>query len=298
MKRCVYDGEHILLEYDGTNALVARYTHGPGIDNPLMVRRGGGHWFFHTDGTNSVRLMTDAGGNVVQGMDYNAFGQIVLEAGAPASPFAFTGREFDPETGLYFYRARYYDPDAGRFVSEDPINIAGSYANLYTYVFNNPVNFSDPAGLWGISSLAGGIVGGIWGAVTGGITGGLRGAVSGAIGGAISGALIGSGLHPAIAGAVGGAANSFANQLLAGNNPFKPKNIFKTVVGAGVGAGFGAIGSAFSNSAAAQIVVGIGAGGASGAGKTIIDAVTGAGGAVERLGKKRAEQIMDAIKTK
>ena len=58
----------------------------------------------------------------------------------------FTGREYDSETGLYFYRARYYDPKIGRFISEDPIGFQGGDLNLYAYVRNNPVNRTDPYG--------------------------------------------------------------------------------------------------------------------------------------------------------
>ena len=59
----------------------------------------------------------------------------------------FTGREYDSETGLYFYRARYYDPAIGRFISEDPIGFSGGDLNLYAYVRNNPVKYKDPLGL-------------------------------------------------------------------------------------------------------------------------------------------------------
>ena len=58
----------------------------------------------------------------------------------------FTGREYDSETGLYFYRARYYDPAIGRFISEDPIGFEGGDLNLYAYVRNNPVIYKDPHG--------------------------------------------------------------------------------------------------------------------------------------------------------
>jgi RHS repeat-associated protein len=63
-------------------------------------------------------------------------------------PIGFsTGREWDKETGLYYYRARYYDPMEGRFVSKDPISFAGGDVNLYGYVLNNPINYVDPKGL-------------------------------------------------------------------------------------------------------------------------------------------------------
>ncbi len=76
-------------------------------------------------------------------MTYDSFGD------APASPrtrYTFTGRERDEFTGLYYYRARWYDAMIGRFISEDPIGFAGGDVNLYGYVKNNPVNFVDPNG--------------------------------------------------------------------------------------------------------------------------------------------------------
>jgi RHS repeat-associated protein len=63
-------------------------------------------------------------------------------------PFTFTGTEYDAETGLYYYRARYYDASTGRFISKDPIGFAGGDTNLYRYVGNNPINWIDPMGLW------------------------------------------------------------------------------------------------------------------------------------------------------
>jgi RHS repeat-associated protein len=65
------------------------------------------------------------------------------------APYAFTGREWEPESGLYYYRARYYDPKIGRFISEDPYRWLAD-ANLYVYVRNNPVNRTDPTGLFDI----------------------------------------------------------------------------------------------------------------------------------------------------
>ncbi len=75
---------------------------------------------------------------------YDAYGNLL--AGGTTSGYAFTGREWDPETGLYYYRARYYDPRLGRFVSEDPIRLSGGL-NFFAYVSNNPILRTDPLGL-------------------------------------------------------------------------------------------------------------------------------------------------------
>jgi len=74
--------------------------------------------------------------------------------------FTYTGREWDKETGLYYYRARYYDPMEGRFISKDPILFAGGDVNLYGYVQNNAINYYDPSGLAAAGRMLGGQVGG------------------------------------------------------------------------------------------------------------------------------------------
>jgi RHS repeat-associated protein len=76
---------------------------------------------------------------------YTAFGENTFTS-ALGQPFGFTGREYDFETGLYYYRARYYEPKFGRFISEDPIRFDGGM-NFYAYVANNPTTFIDPYGL-------------------------------------------------------------------------------------------------------------------------------------------------------
>jgi len=82
---------------------------------------------------------------MVQTYGYDAFGNVVV-TGTISQPFAFTGREYDAETSMYFYRARYYDPAVGRFVTKDPIGFAGG-VNLYNYVGNAPITWVDPLGL-------------------------------------------------------------------------------------------------------------------------------------------------------
>ncbi len=146
LTRYVYNGEDILLEFDGTDNLVARYSHGALRDQPLAMSRGGQSFYFHADHQGSIRKVTNATGEVVNSYDYDSFGRFENRTEGVANPFTYTGREFDPESGLYFYRSRYYDPDTGRFLTEDPLDIAAGDLNLYRYVFNNSVNLKDPDG--------------------------------------------------------------------------------------------------------------------------------------------------------
>lgn len=118
----IYDNEDILLELDGSNNITARYTHGPGIDEPLILEKAGQSFFYHADGLGSITEITDDTGLGKQRYTYSSFGKIESQLDPSfIQPYTFTAREFDPETGLYFYRARTYDPTTGRFLQEDPI---------------------------------------------------------------------------------------------------------------------------------------------------------------------------------
>jgi RHS repeat-associated protein len=102
---------------------------------------------------NSVLALVDENGAEVESYEYDAWGRTaVLDAdGNPLSESAignrylFQGREYDSATGLYYFRARWYDPVSGRWLSKDPIGISGGL-NLYAFCGNNPVNFTDPMG--------------------------------------------------------------------------------------------------------------------------------------------------------
>ena len=144
--RYVYDLEDILLEFDGSNKFLAKYTHGPGIDESVSMERNGQSFFYHIDGLGSIVDLTNSTGAIAQAYVYNSFGQITQQVNSLVNPYSYTGREFDPESGLYFYRSRYYDSRIGRFINEDPIGIDGGDLNLYGYVLNNPVNAIDPTG--------------------------------------------------------------------------------------------------------------------------------------------------------
>ncbi|MGV1100661.1 RHS repeat domain-containing protein [Thiovibrio sp. JS02] len=103
-------------------------------------------FFYHADGLGSIVSLTDAKNHVVQSYEYDSFGNMQHHGDEVKQPYAYTAREWDQETGLYFYRARYYDPQVGRFISKDPIGFAGGI-NVYAYVSNNGVTLNDPFGL-------------------------------------------------------------------------------------------------------------------------------------------------------
>ncbi|MCX5719089.1 MAG: hypothetical protein NT055_03830, partial [Nitrospirae bacterium] len=143
----VYDNEDIITEYDGNNQLIASYTHGTGIDEPISMTNGQ-TYYYHTDALGSIIAITDSNRNVVQRYEYDSFGNIISVLNPNfVQPYTYTAREYDSETGLYFYRARYYDAEVGRFISEDSIGFRGGDVNFYAYTANNPVNRKDPKGL-------------------------------------------------------------------------------------------------------------------------------------------------------
>jgi RHS repeat-associated protein len=99
--------------------------------------------YFLKDYLGSTSVLTDSTGNIVERGQYEAFGASIA---ATVTRYSYTGREVDPITGLFYYRARWYDSQQGRFLSEDPLDSVGN-TNLYSYVNNNPVINVDPLGL-------------------------------------------------------------------------------------------------------------------------------------------------------
>jgi RHS repeat-associated protein len=137
----VYDGASIVREIRATAQ--RKYVHGFGMDEPLAWEEGAALSYFHADGLGSVVRVSSSTGDVSSARQYDAWGN--LEVGSGDSGFAYTGREWDPETGLYYYRARYYDAKAGRFLSQDPLGLLAGI-NLFAYVLGNPVVLTDPSG--------------------------------------------------------------------------------------------------------------------------------------------------------
>jgi RHS repeat-associated protein len=100
------------------------------------------------DHQGSIRQIVDNGGALLNQITYDSYGNITHQTNPSVTfRFGYTGREWDGETGQYYYRARYYDARVGRFLSTDPIGFTAGDANLYRYVGNSPTNFTDPSGL-------------------------------------------------------------------------------------------------------------------------------------------------------
>ena len=143
----VYDGFNLLREIDEGEGKVYDYLGGPSIDSVFCrVEEGSGALeCLHRDALGSVIAVTNGTGQVTTRYHYDPYGWPEI-SGPSSNPLMFAGREFDPESMLYFMRARCYDPRAGRFLSEDPLGFLGGDANLYRYALNHPVGLTDPTG--------------------------------------------------------------------------------------------------------------------------------------------------------
>jgi RHS repeat-associated protein len=145
----VYDGGNVIAEYDDNGDLAGKYIHGARVDELLCmihVADSNAVYYYHYDGLDSVVALSNSYGNSSYSYEYSAFGQPVgSDPNFTANPYLFTGRRFDYETGLYYYRARYYNPYIGRFLQTDPMGYDDGI-NWYVYCGNNPLNYIDPTG--------------------------------------------------------------------------------------------------------------------------------------------------------
>ncbi|MEK6589196.1 MAG: RHS repeat-associated core domain-containing protein, partial [Nitrospinota bacterium] len=171
----IYDNEDIIMEYNHRGKITARYVHGLGIDEPLAIERlaperlnqgKGKVYYYHFDGLGSVTALTDSKGKMVQRYEYDSFGKLKRHGNKIKNAYTYTSREYDRETGLYYFRARYYDAKVGRFISFDHILRGFSHTEAttcrksinsfpllqpqklhpYIYTGNAPINWVDP---WG-----------------------------------------------------------------------------------------------------------------------------------------------------
>jgi RHS repeat-associated protein len=141
-----------IAEYDATGTPVNRFVPGPSINEPAaqVIVSGNHRRFFLTDHHGSTVAMVNASGNQVEGpYVYDSYGDCfsgVVACSSSGTPYRFVGMRFDPETGLYFDRARYYSSALGRFYQVDPVGYTADL-NLYTYGGNDPTDKADPSGL-------------------------------------------------------------------------------------------------------------------------------------------------------
>jgi RHS repeat-associated protein len=128
--------------------VVARFVYADKVNVPAYMEKGGRTYRILADHLGSPRLVVDtADGTVVQRLDYDAFGTVLLDTNPGFQPFGFAGGFYDRDTGLVRFGVRDYDPRVGRWTAKDPILFAGGDPNLYGYVYNNVPNLSDPTGL-------------------------------------------------------------------------------------------------------------------------------------------------------
>lgn len=153
---------------DGSNPAVEQNSSGSpeatvamsGLDEFLTRTEGTKTQVYLTDALGTVLGLADPDGTIATKYTYDPNGQPTASGAASSNPYTFTGRE-DDGTGLLYYRARYYDPQTGRFISQDPIGQAGGI-NLYQYALSSPTTYTDPTGNTPMAAacIAGGLVDG------------------------------------------------------------------------------------------------------------------------------------------
>jgi len=141
-----YVGGNMISEYDNTRTLTRRYVRGPGVDEPLVEYHGAGtstRRFLHADERGSIVAITSDSGGILAINSYDEYG---VPAAGNTGRFQYTGQPWIAQMGMYYYRARFYNPRLGRFMQPDPIGFGGGM-NLYAYVGGDPINLTDPSGL-------------------------------------------------------------------------------------------------------------------------------------------------------
>lgn len=150
-----YDRMRIIEERNASDAVVSTYVYGTKLDETLSMRRLGVNFFYHQNSLGSVVAITNSTGQVAERYEYDALGSVtfynptyvLLTSSAIGNRILFTGREYDSETRTYYYRARNYNPQLGRFMQRDPLEYKDG-VNVYEYCLSNAINKIDPLGLY------------------------------------------------------------------------------------------------------------------------------------------------------
>ncbi len=247
----------MIAETEPTGKLIKAYVWLQG-QSLAMIDANGSVYYYHNDHLGTPQRITDKKGIVVWATDYLPFGQTNIMIKTVENNLRFPGQYYDVETGLNYNYHRYYDPQVGRYITPDPIGLAGGI-NPYTYCLNDPVNFFDPTGQFGIGGV---VLGGMTGGAIGGIVAALTGGniATSIAGGAVSGAIFGSGggmvawafgrtglsvgvLSGASLGAASGAAGNLTQQFFS-NGPCGSINYNQVGMSASIGSFVGLLGGA------------------------------------------------------
>ena len=133
--------------YDGADNLLMRFEYADDR-TPVAVTTEAVIYYLGYDQVGSLRVVADYSANVVKRIDYDSFGNIIVDTNeAFKIPFGFAGGLCDRDAGLVRFGFRDYNPDVGRWTAKDPIFFAGRDTDLYGYVLDDPINFVDPLGL-------------------------------------------------------------------------------------------------------------------------------------------------------
>ncbi|MBT6842838.1 MAG: hypothetical protein HOA17_03450 [Candidatus Melainabacteria bacterium] len=136
-----------IAELDASGNIITRYIYGTRPHVPDYMIKAGTKYRIISDNIGSVRLVLEvATGTIAQRLDYDEFGNVILDTNPGFQAFGFAGGIYDTDTKLVKFGARDYDPVIGRWISKDPILFNGGQVNLYVYVANDPVNFVDLSG--------------------------------------------------------------------------------------------------------------------------------------------------------
>tara|TARA_B110001454_G_scaffold219058_1_gene249667 strand:+ start:18570 stop:19886 length:1317 start_codon:yes stop_codon:yes gene_type:complete len=168
----IYDGDNVISEFDNSGNRLTTHIHSSLRDDDILstevttngkdsgIAKNAGRYHYIKDHLGSIEAVTDSSGEIIQKISYSTFGKVekivdrnsidITNSPNVSTAYSFNGRELDRESGLIYYRARYYSPELGRFIQKDPdpgvISKPATFANKYAYVENNPLKFRDPKG--------------------------------------------------------------------------------------------------------------------------------------------------------